>query len=204
MIDVKALMTEDGYRSGLRSPVRGLWTGVITYDQFWETMMTVVRLGFTAAWYAGAEECGIQPGELTDEEQAELEQAISREYDFIDGFATSIEKGNRDAGGKLETHFRRLDLWVKRYRDVRNRAKVMACADQKLMWKINPEKENCCSCLRLAGKVKRGSYWKRVGVRPQHPTLHCVASAGGVSVCGCELVVTNERCAPGPLPNWIC
>lgn len=203
MIDEKALMTQEGYRRGLRSPVRGLWTGAITRDQFIGIFEVTIRAGFTAAWMTGAQECGIVPEEYSDEEKKALTEAIAQEGTYVGGFADAIEKGSKKNKGKLTPQFRRLDLWVKRYLDVQNRAKVMACADQKLAWRLS-DAEHCCSCIKLAGRVKRASYWRKVDVRPQHPSLHCMESAGGPSVCKCRFEVTNEPQSKGPLPNWRC
>lgn len=200
----KALMTEDGYRSALRSPLRGLWTGVMDRAQFRESFRRAVEAGFTAAWRRGAEACGIKPEELTQEELFTLDEAIVQEWGYIDGLADAIEENSRDNDGKLGPLNKRLDLWVRRFKDVENRAKAMACKDQKLRWVINPAKETCCSCIRLNGKVKRASFWQARGVRPQHPSLHCMESAGGPSVCGCRFEVTDAPLSKGPLPNWRC
>jgi hypothetical protein len=74
----------------------------------------------------------------------------------------------------------------------------MACEDQKLQWVMGPTKEHCNSCLRLSNKIKRASYWRRVNVYPQsppNPNLEC----NGFGLC--QLLPTDERCSPGPLPR---
>ena len=190
------------YRSTIRSATRGLWSGAMDWEQFYELMLDTVRLGFEAAWHEGAAECGILPEDLTAEERQALQSATVQENGYIAGFADTIEEKSKANGGKLGPLLVRAELWVKRYNDLRNRAKEMACGDQKLKWKMHPEKEHCKSCLKLNGKVKRASVWRNNDVRPQHPTkLECMVGAGGPSVCGCEFVVTDEPCSRGPLPN---
>ena len=198
---LKALMTQEGYRRTLRSPVRGLWTGVLSYDEFFGAMMTAIRGGFTAAWRSGAQECGIQPDEYSDEEKQALQTAIVEEYGYIGGFATAIEEGSKKNGGKLEPLFRRSELWMKRYLDLQNRAKQMACGNAKLAWRLG-QAEHCPSCVKLANQVRRANVWREKDVRPQHPTkLKCMISSGGPSACKCRFEVTEEPCSRGPLPR---
>jgi hypothetical protein len=82
---------------------------------------------------------------------------------------------------------------------VRDKAKVMACADTKLEWVQGPSEEGCGSCSRLNGKVKRASYWNRVNVLPRvhgAPYLACNGFR-----CQCELKETNKPLSKGPLPR---
>ena len=55
---------------------------------------------------------------------------------------------------------------------------------------------NCSSCMKLAGKVKRGSFWQASGIQPQHPGLRC----GGWN-CQCFLSPTTDRASAGRLPS---
>ena len=63
-------------------------------------------------------------------------------------------------------------------------------------------KENCRSCKKLNGQVRRMSFWKDKDCRPQHPDLQCMHDADGPTVCGCEFEETSDSCSRGPLPNW--
>jgi len=184
------------YRRGIRAATRGLWNAAFTYDQFYDAMMMVVRQGITAAWHEGAAECGIMPSELTPEEKTAMQQAMYSEYNHVNDFARTIEAGSKAHGGKMGTLMQRAELWINRYLDVTNRARVMACADQKLMWVLGPTKDHCIDCSRLNGKTKRASQWERAGIRPQSPALAC----GGWR-CLCSLVVTDEPLSKGPLPR---
>jgi hypothetical protein len=191
------------YKRSLRSAVRGLWSGALDEFDAYEVMQTAIRSGFTRAWNSGAAECGIKPDELSPEETKALNDAILEEYAYIDGFLGAIEKGSRKNKEKLTPLYTRTELWLKRFLDIQNRAKAMACEDQKLAWRLG-EAEHCCSCLKLANRVKRASFWREAGVRPQHESLHCMKSAGGPSVCKCRFEVTDEPLSKGPLPNWRC
>lgn len=161
------------YRNGIRSAVRGYWVGALDFYQFYDGMEAAIRNGLTLAQYEGAKACGILPAELSPTERAALAQAIANEIGHIDGFAIEIEAGSKANGGKLGPLHAKAERWILRYKDVANQAKVSACKDQKLMWvhqALGATKEPCGTCKdKLNGKVKRASYWQRVGVRPQNP-----------------------------------
>ena len=89
----------------------------------------------------------------------------------------------------------RIPMWVNRYNDVVNTAKIMAGGDKKLKWVLGPT-EHCSSCSKLAGKVKRGSVWIASGIQPQSRSLAC----GGYN-CQCSLQPTTDRASAGRLPS---
>jgi hypothetical protein len=191
----------DIYRKSLRDAVRGYFSQVLDYDQFWEAMTATIQRRLPQAWYEGAQDCGIQPADLSPEERMALQQAIVNEMGFITGLAQAIEEARAqhpDRKTPTSALFGRVDLWAARYSDLQSRARVMACEDQKLQWTLGPTKEHCPSCLKLSNKVKRASYWRRVNVYPQsppNPNLEC----NGFGLC--QLLPTDERCSPGPLPR---
>jgi len=190
--------SEGHYRAALRSAIRGLWTGEYDYDWFFDSMITNIRLHLTQAWHEGAKECGILPGELTQAERVELQRNIQYETQWIEGLGTAIEENSKANGGKLGPLFNRIEVWIGRYEGIKANAKVMACKDRKLRWTLG-EAEHCASCLKLAGKVKRASYWHERGILPRvhnAPYLEC----GGWR-CQCTLEPTDEPASKGPLPS---
>lgn len=190
----------DDYRSALRSVTRGYWSGVIDADQFFDGARSAMNRRLEQAWNEGAAECGILPDEFTIEEQTALARAITEEMDQLPGFALRIDQNSRANDGKLGPLLTRVDgLWVNRYNDLKNRAKVLACKDQKLEWVIGPTEEHCSSCSRLNGKVKRGSAWNASGIKPQDPPNGSLACGGWR--CLCELRQTNRPVSRGPLPR---
>ncbi len=187
------------YQAALRSPVRGLWTGVLDRGQFRQSMFNTIETGIIDAWNEGAKECGIAPDELSEDELNTRDERIVQERSHISEFGQAIQEGSRANGGKLTPLFKRLDLWTNRYRDVNNEAKVMACKDKKLIWILGPTEIHCKTCPSLNGKVKRGSFWSNAGIRPQNPpngNLEC----GGWN-CLCELRPTDKAISRGPLPR---
>lgn len=187
-----------GYTRAIRACVRALWSGEWDYDLFFQGMLDTIRYHIPQAWHAGAKECGVLPSELTQAERIALEQAIQYELQWIDGFAAAIMENSKADGGKLGPLVNRSKVWTGRWEGVKVKAMTMACKDRKLKWVLGPT-EHCRSCLKLAGKIKRASYWNERGILPRvhkAPYLEC----GGWR-CQCTLVQTDEPMSKGPLPN---
>lgn len=191
-------MSESGYRSAMHAAIRGLWSGVLDYDQFYENMLLAIRRYTTLAWYDGAARCGILPSDLKPEERSELELAIQYENQWIDGFAEAIEENSRELGGLLGPLYDRAEIWLGRYQGTMDRAATLACADKKFRWTLG-ETDHCQSCLKLDGKVKRGSYWHERGILPRVHMAWYLECQG--FKCGCSLEETDEPCSMGPLPS---
>jgi len=187
------------YYSGIRAAARGYWSGVMDYYQFYDAMEAVISRGIPQAYYEGAALCGILPSELTPEERHRIEVARIEQLSYVDGFARFIEERFRADGGKWGPVQSRTDVWINRYNQVANQAKLEACADEKLEWVLNAirvTKEHCKSCLKLAGKVKRASQWKAANIQPQGDMLEC-----GGWACGCDLLPTDKPLSMGKLPQ---
>lgn len=184
-------MTEANYRTQIRGAVRGLWKGVLSFSDFSEAMQSTITRGMTQAWTEGARECGIAFDELSEGELTALKEITEGQFEYIEGFRDFIDENSKPNAGKLDTAFKRSSLWINRYLEAVNQAKTMACKDQKLKWVINARgkgcREHCSSCMKLNGKVKRASYWDKVGIRPQSSVLEC----GGWRCC-CGFEVTSE------------
>lgn len=190
-------MSEANFRAGLRSAIRALWSSTFSLSQFEDAISSVIRRNLTVAWSEGARECGILEDELSEEELKARDAFIENQLEFVGAFGEAIREGDKISGEKLTPLYVRAELWVNRYGEARNQAKVMACGDQKLVWRINSHcKEHCRSCVSLNGKVKRASYWART-IQPRSIDLDC----GGWRCC-CELFPTNEPISRGTLPGF--
>lgn len=191
--------SESDYETQIRRAVRGFWSGLITYDQFFSGMLTTIRGGLTEAWTSGIKSCGLLPGDMTSDERTLLERRIIEEGSHIGGFADFITENSKANSGLLRDCFGRAELWTNRYKDLVNHAKVISCGDKKLQWVWTPGKRHCSTCGRLHGRVYRASVWHKNGVRPQSPPnsqLEC----GGWK-CGCSFQETDEKVTPGPFPG---
>lgn len=187
------------YRRNIRAAIRGLWSGAISGDQFSEALRADIDRNLTKAWDEGAKECGVLPNEYTDAEHLALAEGILKEQSFIGQLRDAVEASSKENGGKLTPLFGRAELWVNRYPDFVNRAKAMACGDQKAVWVVNPAKESCKSCLKLNGKVKRLSFWNSSGILPRVANADYLECHG--FQCGCDLIITDAPISKGPLPR---
>lgn len=192
------------FRRAMRAAVRGLWQGYFDGFDFVDQFRAALTRGLTQAWHAGAAECGIKPDEFSDDETRALNNLIYGQLPYAPGFANEIiTERERQAeegavAGTLAKYFNRVDVWVNRYDEAKNQARVMACADKKLRWTLG-RAEHCSSCVKLDGKVKRASYWYDNGIIPRvlgAPYLECRGYR-----CQCSLVPTDEPLSKGPLPK---
>jgi hypothetical protein len=189
----------EDYGQSIRAAVRGLWSGNLNEGQFVDSMFYAIRRNITAAWWQGAESVGIQPDELTADEQTALQDMIHNELIRVYQFAGDIIGSSQANGGQLTPLLERASLWTLRFTDAVNSARVAASNDPKLLW-VYGDAKHCNTCLRLNGKVKRASTWRAAGYRPQrppNPALEC----GGWR-CQCQLLPSTEKMTPGPLPSW--
>ena len=186
------------YAKGLRGFVRGLWRDDISQAVFTGDISGLMERRLRQAWFEGMGECSILPNEITPVEQLKLATMIQEQMSFIPGFAADIIANSKDRGGKLTPLMTRVDqLWVNRYFQFKNEGQAMACADVKMMWVLGMT-EHCSSCLKLHGKVKRGSYWTSRGILPRVPNAPYLACHG--YNCACSLVPTEQPVSRGSLP----
>lgn len=188
-------MAIGNYRSVLRSAVRGLWSGAIDVAQFDENMRMAESRYLTEAFAVGFKEGGINPNEITIEEQTRIGEFIQRDSTFITGFGDAILQNSRANGGKLTPLFQRVELWVERYIEAKALGKAMALADQKAEFVLGPTKDHCRSCTGLNGRVYRYSVWIANNAVPPHNwNFEC---RGG---CQCSLVPTDRPITKGKFP----
>lgn len=178
-------MSVSTYQANLRTAVRGFYNGTLSQGQFTDAMESSIRRGLTRAWIEGAKVCGVKQDELSEEETDALADAIKSEFEYIGNFAAGIEESE-----KLAALYSRLSMWVNRYTDIQNRAKIMACADKKLQWAIGPTERHCRDCSKYDTRVYRGSAWG--DIRPQSPSLACHGYR-----CKCKLNPTDKGLTRG-------
>lgn len=153
---------------------------------------------FLQAWNEGAKANGIQPDEMTEAEQRRLRMEINSELPFVYGFASDIAANSKAAGGKLTPLLTRAEMWCRRYASIQQLAEAMTGGDKKAAWTLG-DAEHCGSCLKLAGKVKRLSYWSEVGILPRQPAADYLECRG--YNCACSLQPTEAPMSKGPLPR---
>lgn len=196
LISLAEAFTASTYRSQLRSAIRGLWTGVLSRDEFIDAMDSTIRRGIAKAFEQGADTWGIKPDELDAEELGARDQIVDAEGGYVRPLADDIEAGSKANGGKLDSFFYRAELWASKFDQVVQRAKILTGENQKLEWVYDPNTEHCPDCAKLNGKVKRAKDWDAAGIFPKSRRLKCRGY-----FCGCDLEPTTKRITKGPLPQ---
>jgi hypothetical protein len=200
------------YGASIRAAARGLWLTtppgaagdrvvVLSYSQFYDSLITTIRHGLPLAFAEGMRKVGVSPDEMTGEERVMLDRAIASEEGHIEGFARFIEDHAKALKGKWGAVANRAKMWIIRYDDLVHRAMMMAGKNQKLRWRLHLKrvtKVSCKDCLRLDGRVYRAKTWEKWDVRPQHFALAC---GGFLCGCGFEVVGLDVRCTPGRPPK---
>lgn len=180
------------YQASIRAAVRALWSGVFDATQFLNNMLLAFRKELPKAWAEGAAVCGITPADYSDAEKAALEQIIVDELGYAADFADYITEHSKRNGYKLTPLFVRVEMWVNRRAETRERAMNMACADQPLTWFLGSTKDHCADCAWYANKTYRASTWAKYGIYPKSRSLAC----GGYH-CGCERRPTKNPITKG-------
>ena len=186
------------YKRSLSAAVRGLWSRVMTPDDFFWSMGSSIDRGLARAWALGAAEGGLVPAEFTQEEQTELKRHILSDRMRIGGFEQQISSAkSKEEGGLLRPHLARVELWVNHWWEVYALARAMASKNKKMVWRLGATKVHCRSCAALSGRIYRNSVWL-ANVMPQSSRLVC----GGWR-CRCSLQPTTARITPGRFPRSV-
>jgi hypothetical protein len=185
------------------------------YDrQLWEYALALYRGGdagefidkFTAAitnqltraWNEGSRSVGVEPEDMSDEDRAYLKEIIDSEYEHVLDLGTAIEAAQDKTLEEFRQSFRsRIDLWVNRYTDTTNKAKVYFGDRTRLEWKLGETENHCDTCAALNGIVAFAFEWEQSGVKPQSPPNDVLACGGWQ--CDCRLEVTDKRRSPNAL-----
>jgi hypothetical protein len=167
------------------SSARAAFRELIGPTDFLIQTQDAVTRWFTEAFLAGLEECGVDPEEITPEEQSLIQGAtfdsLFALQDFANAFANGQIKSERQAVARAR-------LYVASARAVFAQGQASGCANRMMRWDLGSTRDHCADCLHAAGQVHRMSTWERRGWLPQSRALEC----GGWN-CACRLSETDER-----------
>lgn len=183
------------FARALRGIVLSLYNNQTDTVNFFDAATSIIYHGYTSAWYQGAKSAGIKPDELTPEETGAMQAAVFQQLLFLQGFADYIFQYSRSMNNSMPAVINRMSLWLNRWNQFVNQGRMMARLDLKYEWVVG-KTEHCRDCIRLSGKVKRGSQWLASGIHPQSRRLAC----GGFK-CQCSWVQTDKKLSKGPLPS---
>lgn len=186
------------FRNNTRASVRGLWTGALTFNQALRTFRLAIDKAIDQAWTEGAQECGIQPDELTEAEVVARETFILEQRELAPNFLEAVRDQSKKNGGKLQPLMQRNEMWVNQYISAKQQGEALACADEKRIWVLGNVERHCSTCPRLAGQVRRLSFWQN-NVLPRNAPNSAI-ECGGWN-CQCTLQKTDKPLSRGRLPQ---
>lgn len=193
------MANRDQFKSSLRAAVRGLWLGALSQAEALDSFRLSLAEYLTRAWAEGIARYDLTLDDLSPEEAVALETFIAQQRAYAPAFLTEVAAQSKAHGGALAPLFARVDLWVNRYDEALNLARMMADRDQALVWNVTAGKLHCRTCGALKGWVKRASYWlqfyEETGVRPKSRNLECHGF-----LCGCSLDPTRRPLSKGRPP----
>ncbi len=169
---------------------------------FIDKMAAEIKNQMTRGWREGAKQVGVNPDEMTDEDNALLDEIIKGETDFLDGVAGDIENfvpsPDKDPDEEFRKRFKqRAHLWAQGYDDALSAAQLHFGEKERLEWVMGATEEHChtgengrsgLGCADLHGMVLFAAEWYAANVKPQSEITNC----GGWQ-CLCKLTPTNKR-----------
>lgn len=161
-------------------------------------MRATVKFGLKDAFEIGAKSVGVEANEIPQDALDERDNIISQEQSHIAGlldYLSSVARSKvKPAPSFLDTVMPRLEMWVKRFSDVQDRARMFLGKKTRLVWKLGATEQHCETCGGLSGIVAWAQEWEQSGLRPKSPDLAC----HGYN-CDCSLTPTTKRRTPNAL-----
>lgn len=180
-----ALKTVAYYERALNRAVLDFYRDDIDAGEFIDEMVRLIEGQFERAWNEGSREAGIDPQTHSEDDDAELQQRIDKELDFVLDYAEAIEKA-RIEGAPVGPLQDRVTLWANRYNEVVNEAKIYFGKQLRFEW-VYGDTDHCDTCIELNGIVATGETWEESDWQPQGSNLDC----GGWR-CQCTLQPTKK------------
>jgi hypothetical protein len=216
-------VTREIARANLLSIIAGVQEAIRSIGTFdrplWAAALALYRSGdagafiddFTAeienqltrAWNAGAQEMGVSPDEFTQDDKTRLDTIIKNEYDFVLKLAQDITDARGNKLDEFRNQFRpRVDMWVNRFREAQNTARVYFGGKKRLEFVLGPTEQHChtgdrpgkVGCADLAGIVLFATEWNQTGIIPNVANSSVLACGGWH--CECQLRPTDKSRTP--------
>ena len=183
---------------------RVMWKTVLKYydqeigdTEFLDVMIRLIEGQMRRAWNEGMRAVGLDP--TTDMKPAwnqMVREAIDNEFNYVLKLGNDIQRA-KGLNQDVDKFRSRVELWVNRYTDIVNRAKVECGKEkkQKLRWKFG-DTIHCPACLQLNGIVAYAKEWDNLDVCPQSPPNWALSSRPEGCIgwrCQCEFIPTDER-----------
>jgi hypothetical protein len=190
---LKSAYTEDRYSKEIYDAASAYWKDG-RRGSFSTRMNATIKFGLTSAFEQGADKVGVAPDEFEQPDKDYRDSLIDEEKSHVSGLLDFLDGLANDPNAKLSDANYRLDMWVKRYSDVYEKALLNFGQKVRFIWRYGDTIAHCASCSGLEGLVAWGSEWEQAGIKPKSSLLAC----GGYQ-CDCSIDPTDKRRSPKAL-----
>ena len=202
VVEAMEIKTRQAFEDHAWDYMWSFYKGKIDAFGFIDRMAAEIANQFTRGWREGARLVGMDPSEITEEDQAVLADMIRGETDLLGGVAGAIEifqaPEGKDPDEAFRTKFKqRAVLWAQGYDDALSAAQLQLGNKQRLEWILGEAEEHChtgdnkrsgIGCVDLNGMVLFAAEWYAANIKPQSEVTNC----GGWQ-CRCKLTPTEKR-----------
>ena len=160
-------------------------------------MNATIKFGLTGAFEKGADNVGVSPEDFEDSDKELLLGLINDEKSHVSDLLDFLNSIANNPQGKLSDADFRLDMWVKRYSDVMEKAMINFGAKVRMVWELGSAEDHChtgdngkpgIGCADLAGIVLFGTEWDQLGIKPHSQQTNCKGYN-----CTCAINTTTKR-----------
>jgi hypothetical protein len=194
-------LTEAFYRRALRDYTAQFYNDKISRDDFIDKFTELIEGQFRRAWNQGMRENGLAPErDMKPIYEAEIENRILKEYDFVEPFINDVDRASNDGTPPVSAFDARIDLWAARYNEVVDYARhVTAQQDDLEEWQLGETEQHCKTCAALNGITATIAEWDASGYRPQNAPNELLECGGWR--CDCRRQPSDGPATPGGIPK---
>lgn len=138
----------------------------------------------TQAYKDGMAQGGVFVDALDTEDSLENVRVFVDQSQYINGLADDVYTAKQVTPNNAQ---QRAMMWGKSLQQFNDAGMYSSNKNGMFVWRTNPLKESCRTCLRMNGQVHRLRTYKTRGILPRAKALAC----GGW--CGCNLIRTTEK-----------
>jgi hypothetical protein len=197
-----ALKSYEWYDQKLHDYAGQLYRGKIDESVMLDKMIYAIGEQLKRAWNEGMVENGLDPTQdKTPEMETRIDDLVNSEYNHVTDLIDFIGQQRESKAGTDAINMR-VDMWVNRYNDVVNIAKLET-SDQKdkLEWVLGATEQHCTTCASLNGIVASAREWEETGFHPQQPPNDLLECGGWR--CDCSLQPTDKRKTQGAMDRLL-
>jgi hypothetical protein len=166
-----------GYTDDVTRDFQDVLSGDLLVGEARRRHRTYIKDNAEAVYTEGLAEGGAKDAELTDEDNAAIQEWIDAQLGYVAGLWDDVAKLSKDYEDAMisraayeagrRTLYERIGTWGNSLRDLGNVAKASAMKDQLVFWRMGDTSDHCSTCAKLDGKKHRLSWFVSRGYIPQ-------------------------------------